>query len=62
MNHIKNNKKSKDFRNLKKKNHEQKVSRLLPYDCNFQKEKNILWYGLKFYRKSKAQPMDFYSL
>jgi hypothetical protein len=47
MKHIQNNQKSKGFKNLKKKIHEPKVSRLLPNVCNFQKENHILWYGLK---------------
>jgi hypothetical protein len=54
MKHIQNNQKSignpyqpMDFKNLKKKIREPKVSRLLPNVCDFQKENHTLGYGLK---------------
>jgi hypothetical protein len=52
--HIENNQKSKgksiqpmDFKNLKKKIREPKVSKLLPNVCEFQKENHTLGYGYK---------------
>ncbi len=36
-----------DFKNLKKKIQEPKVSRLLPNVCDLQKENHTLWYGYK---------------
>jgi hypothetical protein len=62
MKHFKTTKNPEDFKNLKKKIHEPKASRLLANVCNFQKEKKILWYGLKIYRKSIAWTKYFYSL
>jgi hypothetical protein len=36
-----------DFKNLKKKIREPKVSRFLPNACDFQKENHTLGYGFK---------------
>jgi hypothetical protein len=47
MKHIQNNQnpyQPRDFKNLKKKIHEPKISRLLPNVCDFQKENHTLGY------------------
>jgi hypothetical protein len=47
---------------MQEKIREPKVSRLFPNVCDFQKENQTLGYGFKIYRKSLAEPMDFYSI
>jgi hypothetical protein len=54
MKHIQNNRKSAGksipaygFKNLKKKIYQPKLLRLLPNDCDFQKENHTMGYGSK---------------
>ncbi len=48
-----------DFKNLKKKIREPKVSRLLPNVCDFQKQSNTLGYGFKNLLKIYSQAYGF---